>query len=92
MNLVLKVSKYSFALLMISYFVLLLLLDHQYDSLELIGWLGIAIASSHLNVFLVFMSMTSYLLGRSVSQNEFNKKKFVDEWPADRKNLVPFIF
>merc|ERR1719491_166808 len=60
---------------------------------ELIGWLGIAIVSRHLNVFLVFVSMTSYLSGRSVSQNEWNKKKFNKiNWPKDRLNLVPGLF
>ena len=60
---------------------------------ELIGWLGIAIASNHLNVYLVFASMSSYLSGRSVAQNDFNRKKFSnDEWPETRKNLIPFVF
>ena len=60
---------------------------------ELIGWLGVAITANHLNVYLVFTAMCSYLAGRSVAQNEFNRKKFSsDEWPETRKNLVPFIF
>ncbi|KAL7534059.1 hypothetical protein ACHAWF_004705 [Thalassiosira exigua] len=60
---------------------------------ELLGWLGIAIASHHLNVFLLCAGMTSYLAGRSVAQNDFNRRKFnSEEWPEDRKNLVPFIF
>lgn len=60
---------------------------------ELVGWLGIAIVSHHLNVYLVFTSMCSYLGGRSVAQNEFNKKTFGEkDWPRNRKNLVPFLF
>ena len=60
---------------------------------ELIGWLGIAIASNHLNVYFVFTSMASYLSGRSVAQNDFNRKKFSsDEWPETRKNILPFLF
>ena len=58
---------------------------------ELVGWLGIAIVSKHINSYLVFASMASYLAGRSVAQNEFNRAKFED-WPSDRKNLIPFIF
>ena len=58
---------------------------------ELVGWLGIAIVSKHINSYLVFASMSSYLAGRSVAQNEFNRAKFED-WPSDRKNLIPFIF
>lgn len=59
---------------------------------ELIGWLGIAVVSGHLNVYLIFASMCSYLSGRSVAQNEFNREKFEDAWPATRKSLVPFLF
>jgi len=60
---------------------------------ELMAWLGIAIVSQHTNAYLVFATMTSYLSGRSVAQNNFNKEQFSDvDWPADRKNIVPFLF
>ncbi|CAM9115562.1 unnamed protein product [Heterosigma akashiwo] len=59
---------------------------------ELVGWLGIAIAAHHLNVYLLFAVMLSYLSGRSVAQNDFNRRKFEEEWPAQRKNLIPFVF
>ncbi len=60
---------------------------------ELIGWLGIAITAEHLNAYLVFASMTSYLSGRAVSQNQWNRQMFPKaEWPESRKNLVPFLF
>ena len=60
---------------------------------ELIGWLGIAVVAQHMNAYLVFMSMTSYLTGRAVSQNAWNRSKFSkEEWPGTRKNIVPFIF
>ncbi|KAL7520786.1 hypothetical protein ACHAWX_005498 [Stephanocyclus meneghinianus] len=60
---------------------------------ELVGWLGIAIVSHQLNVYLVVASMSSYLGGRSVAQNDFNRKTFdVREWPRSRKNIVPFLF
>lgn len=60
---------------------------------ELIGWLGIAMASNHLNAYLVVASMSSYLGGRSVAQNEFNKTKFDEkDWPRERKNMIPFVF
>ena len=60
---------------------------------ELFGWFGIAVAANHLNAYLVFGSMCSYLAGRSVSQNKWNKKVFSKtEWPSSRKNVVPFIF
>jgi very-long-chain enoyl-CoA reductase len=60
---------------------------------ELVGWLGIAVISEHGNAFLVFASMSSYLSGRSVSQNRWNKEQFSGkDWPQDRKNIVPFLF
>lgn len=60
---------------------------------ELIAWLGIAVASEHGNAYLVCASMTSYLSGRSVSQNKWNREKFSEEeWPLERKNMVPFLF
>jgi steroid 5-alpha reductase family enzyme len=60
---------------------------------ELIGWLGVAIVSHQLNVYLVVTSMMSYLGGRSVAQNEFNRKTFSEkDWPLDRKNILPFMF
>jgi very-long-chain enoyl-CoA reductase len=60
---------------------------------ELVGWAGIAIVSHHLNVYLLMAGMTSYLAGRSVAQNDFNRSRFNEkEWPRDRKNLLPFIF
>jgi len=60
---------------------------------ELMAWLGIAMVSQHLNAYLVFFSMTSYLSGRAYSQNEWNMSKFSEEeWPRSRKNIVPFLF
>merc|ERR1711912_129354 len=57
---------------------------------ELMGWLGIAIVANHLNAYLTFGSMCSYLAGRAVSQNAWNQKVFTkDEWPSSRKNLIP---
>ena len=60
---------------------------------ELLAWLGIAMVTQHLNAYLVFTSMCSYLAGRSVSQNRWNRHQFGHvDWPKHRKNLVPFIF
>lgn len=57
---------------------------------ELISWLGIALCAQQINVFLVFLSMTSYLAGRSIATNEWYKNN-VKDYP-NRKNLVPFLF
>ena len=60
---------------------------------ELIGWAGIAVASQQITSYLVFLGMASYLFARSENQNEWNKKKFDEkDWPASRKNLIPFVF
>ena len=60
---------------------------------ELLGWLGIAVCSNHLNVYLTFVGMSSYLSGRAVAQNDFNRRKFDEkDWPIERKNMIPFLF
>jgi hypothetical protein len=60
---------------------------------ELLGWLGIAVVAQQMNAYLVFAGMTSYLSGRACSQNEWNRSKFSEaDWPASRKNVIPFIF
>lgn len=60
---------------------------------ELIAWLGIAIASQQLTGYLNLLSMGMYLSARSQNQNKWNKNKFSEkEWPASRKNLVPFVY
>ena len=60
---------------------------------ELVGWLGVALVVDHVNAYLVVLSMSSYLAGRSVAQNEFNRLKFDEkEWPRSRRNLIPFVF
>eukprot|EP00536_Pseudo-nitzschia_multiseries_P000163 jgi/Psemu1/299886/fgenesh1_kg.3_\ len=60
---------------------------------ELVAWLGIAIASQQLTSYLNLVSMTCYLCARSYNQNQWNQKKFDEkDWPASRKNMVPFVF
>lgn len=58
---------------------------------ELIAWLGIACTTQQLNAFLTVGDMLSYLAGRSVATTQWYKSKFPD-YPAERKNLIPFIF
>ena len=60
---------------------------------ELIAWLGIGVASCNLTGYLTMMSMTMYLAARASNQNEWNRTKFDEkEWPASRRNILPFIF
>ena len=58
---------------------------------ELIAWLGIAIISQEVHCFLVLTSMTSYLTGRSVSQTKW-AQNYINDYPKEIKNIVPFIF
>ena len=58
---------------------------------ELVAWLGIAVASQHLNAFLVFSAMASYLAGRSVASSRWNAAN-IPNYPRDRRHLVPGIF
>uniref|UniRef100_A0A7S0VGL5 3-oxo-5-alpha-steroid 4-dehydrogenase C-terminal domain-containing protein n=1 Tax=Hemiselmis tepida TaxID=464990 RepID=A0A7S0VGL5_9CRYP len=59
---------------------------------ELVAWLGIAISASQANAMFVFLNMTSYLSGRAVAQNRWNREKFGHQWPSTRRNMVPWLF
>eukprot|EP00929_Paragymnodinium_shiwhaense_P019060 TRINITY_DN13111_c0_g1_i1.p1 TRINITY_DN13111_c0_g1~~TRINITY_DN13111_c0_g1_i1.p1 ORF type:complete len:262 (-),score=38.01 TRINITY_DN13111_c0_g1_i1:191-976(-) len=58
---------------------------------ELVAWLGVSCCSQQLNTWLSLLGMTSYLAGRSYATTKWYKSKFPD-YPAERKNLFPFIF
>jgi very-long-chain enoyl-CoA reductase len=58
---------------------------------ELLSWFSFALVCNHLNVFLTAMGMTSYLAGRSVSNQRWSAEKFGEKWKA-KKNMIPFIF
>jgi len=60
--------------------------------MELVAWLGIAMASSSLFAYLNFASMSAYLMGRAISTRDWYRRKFGDEYPAARKALVPYVF
>jgi len=58
---------------------------------ELIAWFGVALTSQHAIGFLIFSAMFSYLSGRSVATSRWNREH-IPNFPANRRNLVPFIF
>ena len=58
---------------------------------ELIAWFGIALISQHMNAFLVFTMMSSYLGGRSKATSEWYRSN-IPNYPRDRKNIVPGLF
>ena len=59
---------------------------------EIVAWWGIALCAQQTNALLVAASMTSYLSGRAVAQNRWNRQKFGESWPATRKSMIPFAF
>ena len=58
---------------------------------ELLAWLGLSLTVHHAHVYGVLASMTSYLAGRAVSQNRWNREKFGEEW-GGRRNLIPGVW
>merc|ERR1712115_12039 len=59
---------------------------------ELVGWLGIAVASQQLTSYLNLISMACYLCARGYNQNQWNKKRFNEkDWPPSRKNMIPYL-
>lgn len=58
---------------------------------EVMAWIGIALISRHIDMFLLALMMGSYLTGRSVKATEWYREKFPD-YPSDRKHIFPNIF
>lgn len=58
---------------------------------EVIAWLGIALISRHLNMYLLAMVMAIYLAGRAVKVRDWYLEKFSD-YPADRKSIFPYLY
>jgi len=58
---------------------------------EILAWLGIACVTQHFSAFLTVAGMCSYLAGRSVATTRWYRSKF-DNYPKERKHLIPFLF
>ena len=58
---------------------------------ELIAWLGIAVMTQEIHAYLVFLSMTSYLVGRSHAQKKWSIEK-IPGFPKERKRMLPGLF
>lgn len=58
---------------------------------ELMAWFGMALAAQQINALLVACTMSSYLGGRAVATSKWYQDRF-DDWPAERKHIVPFVF
>lgn len=58
---------------------------------ELISFLGFAIATWNLGAVFVLLVSAANLIPRAFQQHKWYKEKFADEYPADRKVIIPFI-
>ena len=58
---------------------------------ELLAWLGILLLSRHLFTLLAFIAMLGYLSARSIKTRQWYRQRFPD-YPAERKNMIPFLF
>jgi hypothetical protein len=57
---------------------------------ELVAWCGIACVAQQVNAFLVFGTMSAYLVARAQNTNDFYKSKFSpEEWPRTKKAIIP---
>ena len=58
---------------------------------ELLEWLGFAIASWSLSGLAFFVFTAANLIPRAISNHRWYQEKF-EEYPTERKRLIPFIF
>lgn len=58
---------------------------------ELVGWFGLSLLNGHLVTWVMSGTNIMYLVGRSVMTTRWYRAKFED-YPAERKHLVPFLF
>ena len=60
---------------------------------ELVAWFGIACVAQQVNAFLVFGTISAYLVARAQNTDDFYKSKFgPEEWPRTKKALIPGLF
>lgn len=57
---------------------------------ELLAWLGLALISRHLFLFIAFVGMFGYLLARSIKTLAWYRAQLAD-FPKDRKALIPWL-
>lgn len=58
---------------------------------EVLAWIGIALISRQIDMFLLALMMGSYLTGRSAKASAWYLEKF-SEYPKDRKNIFPYLY
>ena len=58
---------------------------------EIMIWLGMAMMCKQPFMYLTFISMTFYLMARSVKAQNWYRNHF-DDYPAERKAMIPYLF
>jgi hypothetical protein len=58
---------------------------------EVLSWIGIALMSRQIEMFLLAVMMGSYLSGRSAKARAWYLEKFPD-YPKNRKNIIPYLY
>lgn len=58
---------------------------------EIVEWLGYAIAVNHLPAFAFVMYTASNLIPRALSHHQWYQEKFKDDYPNNRKAIIPFL-
>lgn len=58
---------------------------------ELLSWYGIALLSQTVGAWVITTFMTTYLMGRAYATTQWYYKK-MNNYPANRKHIFPYIF
>ena len=60
---------------------------------EIVAWIGIALAAQQFNAYLEILSSVGYLMVRAKNTNQMYMETFSkEEWPRNRKHLIPFFY
>jgi very-long-chain enoyl-CoA reductase len=59
---------------------------------EIVGWVGVALASQHYVMVMNLVAMVIYLMDRAVAQSEWNRTALKEEYPKTRKHIFPMVF
>lgn len=59
---------------------------------ELIAWLGMGVYGRAANCYVPFVAMGGYLMRRAEKTTKYYHEKLGEEYPKDRRHLIPFIY
>ena len=58
---------------------------------EIVEWLGFAIAVNHLSAYAFVIYSASNLIPRALSHHQWYQEKFKDDYPRNRKAVIPLL-